>query len=351
MNGFASGAMPALLTAQSRPPNRSTAVSTIAATASSSTTSARDRDRVAVDRARRADRLASSMSATTTLAPRCRERQRDRAADAAAGAGHQRDLPSRFTPSARPWSFIAAAREVRDAAHDRPFSAFGIARREREHRVHHRVHRLQQVVGEIHHRGRAFGPHRGARARPRSRRCRRLPTRSRTTSSCGRARPCSARRSTSAPAAAPGPGSTIALVMFTIQPEPRSRMPGTTALVRRYGVITFTSYATRKPALRRLVDRQVEARGRVVDEHVDGPELAFHLRDDRGAIARRVGEVGHDRERDATAGLDGPGRLAQRSREVTARSGLETRARRSRHAHLRLRNGARSPHRCPGSHR
>ena len=203
----------------------------------SSTTSARDRDRVAVDGTRRCR--------SRSLRRRRRPRRSRRAAantsaiacaDAASGAGDQRDLPAKGHACA-PRDTGRCGRRGRSPRSDRTWraraprrpscpSAPGIRRGGPSSRP-----RLRS------------SPRLGAR--PRSPRCPFLATRSRTTSSCGRARPCSARRSTSAPAAAPGPGSTIALVMLTTQPEPRSRIAGTTALVRRYGVITFTSYATR----------------------------------------------------------------------------------------------------------
>ena len=88
--------------------------------------------------------------------------------------------------------------------------------------------------------------------------------------------------------------------------------------------MTLTSYATRRPALRRVVDAQVEARGRVVDEHVDRPERVGGLRP-RSRSGRSSAS-----ERSATIGTatpagrgDGVGGLPQRSREVPARTRLE----------------------------
>jgi len=49
-----------------------------------------------------------------------------------------------------------------------------------------------------------------------------------------------------AEAAATGPAARVPPTSAAKpQPAPRARMLGTTAFVRRYGVITFTSYATR----------------------------------------------------------------------------------------------------------
>ena len=121
---------------------------------------------------------------------------------------------------------------------------------------------------------------------------------------------------TTAACCGPSPGSTIALVMLTIQPVPRSRMPGTTALVSRYGVITLTSYATRSRRSEVSSMRQVEARGRVVDEDVDGPEGPFGLgrRSRRGRMPDR-----RDRRRSAARSHRSPSIAAAVSRNDPAR--------------------------------
>src|SRR5436190_2206929 len=52
-------------------------------------------------------------------------------------------------------------------------------------------------------------------------------------------------------------------------------------------------------------------------------ELGGDPFDQAGPVARRVGEIGDDRERDASVGRDAGGHLLEGSREVPARAGFE----------------------------
>ncbi len=226
-------------TAQSRPPKRSTAVCTIA----------RDRRRRRRRRPRPRPRCPRSRAWCPSPRPRrCRRRRRSRPAGANSCAiARPMPLPAPVTSATLPGEGHRLRRcEIRRRC----------ARPDRSPRSGSHVASASTAstivsIGSTISSGRsiiAVAPsvRTAARGRDRVHRdARRRAARSRTTSSAGRARPCSARTSTSAPAAGCRPGSTIALVMFTIQPAPRSRIPGTTAFVRRYGVITFTSYATR----------------------------------------------------------------------------------------------------------
>ena len=130
-----------------------------------------------------------------------------------------------------------------------PFSARGIARRERERGLGHRLDRLAPLGRQVHHRGRAFGGD-GHLGRDRV-------DRDAVAAELGRQRlgePVERRlarrvrgRARELPGAL-GPGgaeSAMTVAMLTIQPAPRSRIAGTAALASRYGVIALTSYATR----------------------------------------------------------------------------------------------------------
>ena len=144
--------------------------------------------------------------------------------------------------------------------------------------------------------------------------------------------------------------STIALVRFRIQPDTPITHPRNDRLRQQVRRDDVDLVRDAQAPLRRLVEREVEARGGVVHEDVDRAELGFGRGDDRGAVAVRVRQIGDDRKRRSA----GARRCRRRPRAATPRDDRPSPVRgcgqRSQPARPRPRSAGQSRRRCRVTH-
>ena len=192
----------------------------------------------------------------------------------------------------------------------------------------------------------------GRRARPRRPTARTSSGRGRSRSRARRRRRSGRRRAATATAAPPSRPSTRAcsaraaspavLETFTTRPQPRSRMPGTTARIARRQR-HHVHLPGRLPVLvGHVVEVAPPRRAGVVDEHVHGPEALA------ASAAMRSPASGSVTSQESASAR--PPAAAHRSAAALRRASCRS-ARRAARALPRRRAGARSRGRCRGSRR